>query len=89
MFGCMQSIQNVVYYLTVAGHENVCYKLSQHEELCQSNLSISFTCRRIIEDAGLQGATPEQCREKWLNLLKKYKVINTSSSSADHCQMNL
>ncbi|XP_049269067.1 uncharacterized protein LOC119388469 [Rhipicephalus sanguineus] len=28
---------------------------------------------KIIDDIGLHGATPEQCRKKWLNLLRKYK----------------
>ncbi|XP_049519209.1 uncharacterized protein LOC125943743 [Dermacentor silvarum] len=37
---------------------------------------------RIIEDAGLQGATPEQCRKKWLNLLKKYKDLKNPPSGA-------
>ncbi|XP_077508248.1 uncharacterized protein LOC144119536 [Amblyomma americanum] len=32
-------------------------------------------CRRIIQELELWGATPEQCRKKWLNLLSKYKEL--------------
>lgn len=33
--------------------------------------------QRIITELGLHGATVEQCRKKWLNLLKKYKELKT------------
>ncbi|KAL1424449.1 hypothetical protein MTO96_020233 [Rhipicephalus appendiculatus] len=37
---------------------------------------------KIIEDVGLHGATPEQCRKKWLNLLKKYKDLKNPPTGA-------
>ncbi|XP_029836480.2 zinc finger and SCAN domain-containing protein 20 [Ixodes scapularis] len=36
--------------------------------------------QRIIRELGLHGATIEQCRKKWLNLLKKYKELRTTNT---------
>ncbi|CAN7984084.1 unnamed protein product [Ixodes hexagonus] len=39
--------------------------------------------QRIITELGLQGATVEQCRKKWLNLLKKYKELKTPQNGTN------
>ncbi|XP_075735056.1 uncharacterized protein LOC119162421 [Rhipicephalus microplus] len=38
--------------------------------------------RKIIQDLDLHGATPEQCRKKWLNLMKKYKDLKNPPTGA-------
>ncbi|XP_037512289.1 uncharacterized protein LOC119389113 [Rhipicephalus sanguineus] len=84
---CLQAYISALYPVSFAVTEDQTKRLiiRRHE------LERLFTGKRnaakqgwlkIIEDIGLHGATPEQCRKKWLNLLRKYKDLKNPPTGA-------